>query len=80
MRAKARISLHEIMGENDLGRIFFDYFKTWEKVSLFELNSNERTLPTSYFITKLNEQSLYELLTSSPSFGIAALDILIKLT
>jgi hypothetical protein len=41
MRAKARISLHEIMGENDLGRIFFDYFKTWEKVSLFELNSNK---------------------------------------
>ena len=41
MRAKARISLHEIMGENDLGRIFFDYFKTMERVLLFELNSNK---------------------------------------
>ena len=26
MKAKARISLHEIMGENDLGSILFDYF------------------------------------------------------
>ena len=30
----------------DLSRILFDHFKTWERVSLFELNLNKQTRPT----------------------------------